>query len=168
MWGHPGKKLLFMGGEFGQRSEWQHDGSLEWHILQYPLHAGVQKWVRDLNRFYRESPPLYELDFASEGFEWVDCHDAESSIIAFLRKDRQGNAVLVVCNFTPVPRDNYRVGVPSGGFWRECLNSDAREYGGSGHGNLGLVEAAPLPAHGRFHSLNLRLPPLAALFLKPG
>jgi 1,4-alpha-glucan branching enzyme len=168
MWGHPGKKLLFMGGEFGQRSEWQHDGSLEWHVLQYPLHAGVQKWVRDLNRFYRETPPLYDLDFSAEGFEWVDCHDSQSSIIAFLRRDRQGGVVLVVCNFTPVPRENYRVGVPSGGLWRECLNSDAGEYGGSGQGNLGLVEAAPLPAHGRFHSLNLRLPPLGALFLKPG
>jgi 1,4-alpha-glucan branching enzyme len=168
MWGHPGKKLLFMGAEFGQKREWQHDTSLEWHVLQYPLHAGVQSWVRDLNRYYRESPALYELDFSPDGFEWIDCNDSQSSVIAFLRKDRtRGTCVLVICNFTPVVRENYRVGVPRGGIWRERLNSDAAHYGGSGQGNLGAVEAAPLPAHGRFHSLNLRLPPLAALFLQP-
>ena len=168
MWGHPGKKLVFMGGEFGQKSEWQHDSSLEWHVLQYPLHAGVQSWVRDLNRFYRETPALYEVDFSADGFEWIDCNDTESSVIAFLRKDRtRGTVVLVICNFTPIVRENYRVGVPRGGMWRERLNSDAQHYGGSGQGNLGAVEAAPLPAHGRFHSLNLRLPPLAALFLQP-
>jgi 1,4-alpha-glucan branching enzyme len=168
MWGHPGKKLLFMGGEFGQRREWQHEESLEWHVLQYPEHAGVQRWVRDLNRFYRDNPALYELDFSSEGFEWIDCNDTEGSVISFLRKDRtRGEVVLVVCNFTPVVRENYRVGVPLPGLWSECLNSDARDYGGSGQGNLGGVEAAPLAAHGRFHSLTLRLPPLAALFLKP-
>jgi 1,4-alpha-glucan branching enzyme len=168
MWGHPGKKLLFMGGEFGQKREWQHDESLEWHVLQYPLHAGVQQWVRDLNRFYRASPALYELDFSAEGFEWVDSNDSESSVIAFLRKDRAGTApVLVVCNFTPVPRSNYRLGVPRAGRWLECLNSDAQIYGGSGQGNLGALEAAPLPAHGHFQSLTLTLPPLGALFLKP-
>jgi 1,4-alpha-glucan branching enzyme len=168
MWGHPGKKLVFMGGEFGQKSEWRHDSSLEWHVLQYPLHSGVQSWVRDLNRFYRETPALYEVDFSADGFEWIDCNDTESSVIAFLRKDRtRGTVVLVICNFTPIVRENYRVGVPRGGMWRERLNSDAQHYGGSGQGNLGAVEAAPLPAHGRFHSLNLRLPPLAALFLQP-
>jgi 1,4-alpha-glucan branching enzyme len=168
MWGHPGKKLVFMGGEFGQKSEWRHDSSLEWHVLQYPLHAGAQSWVRDLNRFYRETPALYEVDFSADGFEWIDCNDTESSVIAFLRKDRtRGTVVLVICNFTPIVRENYRVGVPRGGMWRERLNSDAQHYGGSGQGNLGAVEAAPLPAHGRFHSLNLRLPPLAALFLQP-
>ncbi|MGB6603061.1 MAG: 1,4-alpha-glucan branching protein GlgB [Steroidobacteraceae bacterium] len=166
MWGHPGKKLLFMGSEFGQRREWQHDESLEWHVLQYPLHAGVQKWVRDLNHFYRTTPALFELDFSPAGFQWVDCIDAEASVIAFLRKDRAGKAVLVVCNFTPVVRENYRIGVPHGGLWRERLNSDAREYGGSGQGNLGGVEAAPLGAHGHYHSLSLRLPPLGALFLQ--
>ncbi len=165
MWGHPGKKLLFMGCEFGQRREWQHDESLEWHVLQYPLHAGMQRWVRDLNHFYRRTPALFELDFSPQGFEWVDSSDAEASVVAFLRKDRAGSAVLVVCNFTPVVRENYRIGVPRGGVWREQLNSDAREYGGSGQGNLGNVEAAPLAAHGRFHSLSLRLPPLGALFL---
>jgi 1,4-alpha-glucan branching enzyme len=167
MWGHPGKKLLFMGGEIGQKREWQHDESLEWHVLEYPLHRGVQNWVRDLNRFYRSAPALYELDFSSDGFEWIDCNDSQSSVIAFLRKDKHGGMVLVVCNFTPLVRENYRVGVPRGGFWRECLNSDAQNYGGSGQGNLGGVEAAPLPAHGRFHSLSLRLPPLGVLFLRP-
>ncbi len=168
MWGHPGKKLLFMGGEFGQRREWQHEESLEWHVLQYPLHAGVQRWVRDLNRFYRDTPALYELDFSPEGFEWIDANDWESSVIAFIRKPRaHGRPVLVVCNFTPIVRENYRIGVPRGGTWRECLNSDATLYGGSGQGNLGAVEASPLPSHGRMHSLNLRLPPLGALLLMP-
>ncbi|HTW39162.1 MAG TPA: 1,4-alpha-glucan branching protein GlgB [Steroidobacteraceae bacterium] len=168
MWGHPGKKLLFMGCEFGQRREWQHEESLEWHVLGYPLHSGVQGWVRDLNRFYRETPALYELDFSPDGFEWIDANDWESSVIAFLRKPRGGRRpVLVVCNFTPLVRDNYRVGVPQGGFWRERLNSDAQVYGGSGQGNLGGVEAAPLPSHGRFHSLSLRLPPLGVVFLQP-
>ena len=167
MWAHPGKKLLFMGGELGQRREWQHDESLEWHILQYPLHAGVQRWVRDLNTFYRATPALYRQDFSAEGFEWVDCRDTEASVLSFLRKDRDGGVVLVVCNFTPVVRENYQVGVPSGGWWRECLNSDAPLYGGSGQGNLGGVESAPVPAHGRYHSLMLRLPPLGAVFLAP-
>jgi len=167
MWGHPGKKLLFMGGEFGQRSEWHHDGSLDWHVLQYPLHAGMQNWVRELNRFYRAATPLHALDFSWEGFEWIDCTDSESSVIAFLRKSAGGELVLVVCNFTPALRTDYRIGVPRGGFWRERLNSDAAEYGGSGVGNFGGVVAAPLPAHGRFHSLALRLPPLGVLFLTP-
>jgi len=168
MWGHPGKKLLFMGCEFGQRREWQHEESLEWHVLQHPLHAGVQSWVRDLNRYYRDTPALYELDFSQDGFEWIDANDWEASVIAFLRKSRTpGREVLVVCNFTPVVRENYRVGVPRGGFWRERLNSDATIYGGGGQGNLGGVEAAPLPSHGRFHSLTLRLPPLGVVFLQP-
>ncbi|MEW5709263.1 MAG: 1,4-alpha-glucan branching protein GlgB [Pseudomonadota bacterium] len=165
MWAHPGKKLLFMGGEFGQRREWQHDESLEWHVLQYPEHGGVRQWVADLNRFYAKEPALYELDFHNEGFEWVDCHDAQASVLSFLRfsRDRK-RTVLVVCNFTPVLRQNYIVGVPHRGFWREALNSDAPFYGGGGAGNLGGVEAAPVPAHGRFHSVTLTLPPLAALY----
>jgi 1,4-alpha-glucan branching enzyme len=167
MWTHPGKKLVFMGAEFGQKREWAHDESLEWHVLHYPLHAGVKQWVRDLNHLYRESPALYTLDFSNDGFEWIDCNDAQSSTIAYLRKGRNGEVVLVVCNFTPVPRENYLVGAPRGGRWRERLNSDAREYGGSGSGNLGSIEASPLPAHGRFHSLSLRLPPLAVLILTP-
>jgi len=168
MWGHPGKKLLFMGSEFGQKREWQHDESLEWHVLQYPLHAGVKNWVRDLNTFYRNEPALFEQDFSPAGFEWIDCNDAENSTISFLRKGREDkDVVLVICNFTPVVRENYRIGVPRAGFWRECLNSDAPHYGGSGQSNLGGIEAAPLQAHGRYQSLNLRLPPLGVLMLKP-
>jgi 1,4-alpha-glucan branching enzyme len=168
MWGHPGKKLLFMGSEFGQRREWAHDEGLEWWVLQYPEHAGLQRWVSDLNALYRAEPALYEVDFDAAGFEWVDCRDAEASIISFLRRPRAGPPVLVVCNFTPVPRTNYIVGVPGGGYWRELLNSDAVLYGGSGMGNLGGVEAAPVPAQGRFHSVALTLPPLSTVFLKAG
>lgn len=167
MYAQPGKKLLFMGGEFGQWDEWYHETSLDWNLLAYPPHAALQKWVADLNWRYRHEPALYELDFDPAGFEWIDCSDMLNSIISFIRKGRAADdIVLVVCNFTPVPRYNYRVGVPRGGFWQEILNSDAREYGGSGHGNLGGVEATPVPWHGRFHSLNLTLPPLAALFFK--
>jgi 1,4-alpha-glucan branching enzyme len=168
MWGHPGKKLIFMGCEFGQKREWQHDGSLEWDVLQYPLHSGVQRWVRDLNRYYRETPALFEQDFSQDGFEWVDCNDADSSVLSFLRKDlTRGTMVLVICNFTPIGRQNYRVGVPRGGAWRECLNSDAADYGGSGQGNQGAVLADDLSTHGRAHSLTLTLPPLGVLFLSP-
>lgn len=167
MWGHPGKKLLFMGGEFGQRSEWSHDGSLEWHLLQTPEHAGLRRWVSDLNRLYRAEPALYQLDFDRCGFEWVDCNDSEQSVLTFLRLPQSGGApILVVGNFTPVPRTNYIVGVPEGGYWREIANSDATLYGGSGVGNLGGVEAAPVAAHGRYHSLVLTLPPLAILMFK--
>jgi len=127
----------------------------------------VQQWMRDINRVYRELPALYQVDFSTEGFEWVDCNDADNSTIAFLRKDRSGNPALVICNFTPVPRDNYQLGVPRGGRWRERLNSDAQNYGGSGIGNFGAVDASPLPSHGKFHSLNLRLPPLSVLVLTP-
>ncbi len=146
MWGHPGKKLLFMGGEIGQRREWQHDESLEWHVLQYPLHSGVQSWVRDLNRFYRATPALYEADFSPDGFEWVDCNDTESSVLSFIRKGpASGDVVLVVCNFTPVPRDNYRIGVPRGGLWRECLNSDASFYGSGSQGKSWRRRGLPAP-----------------------
>ena len=165
MWAHPGKKLLFMGGELAQHGEWQHEESLHWHLLERPLHAGMQRWVRDLNTFYRGNPALYEVDFAAEGFQWIDCCDSQNSVIVFLRRGRDPHqAVLAVCNFTPVVRENYRVGVPAPGTWRECLNSDAELYGGSGQGNGGSVEAVPLPAHGQFHSVNLRLPPLAVLY----
>ena len=167
MWAHPGKKLLFMGGEFGQRREWTHDEGLEWWVLQFPEHAGLRRWVADLNRVYRAEPALHQVDFDAAGFEWVDCHDAENSVLSFLRRPRGDGAwVLAVCNFTPVPRSNYVVGVPCGGYWREIANSDATLYGGGGMGNLGGVEAAPVPAHGRFHSLALTLPPLAVLYLK--
>jgi 1,4-alpha-glucan branching enzyme len=168
MWTHPGKKLLFMGGEFGQKREWQHDGSLEWHVLQYPLHEGVRRWMRDLNRVYRDTPALYQRDFTADGFQWIDCNNADQSVIVYLRKgQRDEDLALVACNFTPMPRDNYRIGVPRGGWWRERLNSDAAEYGGSGIGNFGGVEASPLSSHGMTHSLALRLPPLGAVVLTP-
>ncbi len=167
MWTHPGKKLLFMGGEFGQRREWHHDQSLEWHVLQQPLHAGLQRWVGDLNRLYRATPALHELDFSTAGFAWVDCADADISVIAYLRMGSSAAPVLVACNFTPVARENYRLGVPVGGGWRECLNSDATDYGGSGQGNLGAVVAEDITAHGHAHSLRVRLPPLAVVVLMP-
>ena len=167
MWTHPGKKLLFMGGEFAQRREWHHDESLEWHVLQYPLHAGVQRWVRDLNQLYRATPALYELDFSEAGFAWVDCADADISVVSYLRMGSAGLPVLVVCNFTPVPRPDYLLGVPRAGRWREALNSDATEYGGSGQGNLGGVAAEGVAAHGQPQSLRVWLPPLAVLVLIP-
>ena len=167
MWAHPGKKLLFMGGEFGQRREWAHEEALEWWVLQYPEHAGLQRWVADLNRLYRTEPALHQVDFDQAGFEWIDCHDAEESVIAFLRKPRGAAAtVLVACNFTPMPRPNYVLGVPRPGYWREVLNSDATLYGGSGIGNFGGVESAPVAAHGRYHSVTLTLPPLSTVLLR--
>jgi 1,4-alpha-glucan branching enzyme len=168
MWGHPGKKLLFMGCEFGQRREWTHDGELEWWSIERSPHAGLQRFVRDLNALYRAEPALHEIDFSPEGFEWISADDADSSVVVFLRKPRDGGTpVLVACNLTPLPRTNYVVGVPLGGAWSEVLNSDAAGYGGAGWGNLGTVEAAPLPAQGRPHSLTLTLPPLSTLVLKP-
>lgn len=162
-----GKKLLFMGGEFGQWREWDHDTPLDWDLVQFAPHEGLQRWVQDLNRVYRSEPALHRLDCDPAGFEWIDCHDSHNSVLTFLRKGLDDDRpVLVACNFTPVPRHNYRVGVPRGGFWEEILNSDAEHFGGSGHGNLGRVEATPIPSHGRFHSLNLTLPPLAAIAVK--
>jgi 1,4-alpha-glucan branching enzyme len=168
MFGHPGKKLLFMGDEFGQWSEWNHDSSLEWHLLDSAPHRGLQRWVRDLNTLLRGEPSLYELDSDPAGFEWIDCKDATRSVVSFLRRARDPkNMLLFVCNFTPVVRQNYRVGVPGGGFWREVLNGDAPLYGGSGQGNMGGVDATPLPLHGRAWSLNMTLPPLAAVVFRP-
>jgi 1,4-alpha-glucan branching enzyme len=165
MWAHPGKKLLFMGGEFAQRREWNHDDALDWWLQASEGHGGVQRWVEDLNLLYRSEPALYELDFDAAGFEWVDAHDSEASVLSWLRKSKDGRTVLVVANFTPIPRDNYLVGVPRSGRWEERLNSDATLYGGSGVGNQGAVDSVPVAAHGRFHALNLRLPPLGILFL---
>ena len=168
MFAQPGKKLLFMGDEFGQVREWTHDASLEWHVLQYAFHRGVQFWVEQLNRVYREQPALHELDTDPAGFEWVDANDNETSVLSFLRKGKSStDTVLIVCNFTPVPRLEYQVGVPCGGYWRELLNSDAKDYAGSGMGNAGGVRADYRPGHGRPHSLRMTLPPLAVLFLKP-
>jgi len=167
MFGHPGKKLLFMGGEFGQWKEWVHEESVEWHALEHQSHQGIQKWLKDLNHFYRNEPALYELDFTNEGFEWIDFHDWEESVISFIRKGKStGDIILVVCNLTPVPRSNYCVGVPRGGYWREVLNSDAEIYGGSGMGNAGGAEAAQKQAQERDYSLSLDLPPLGVLFFK--
>ena len=167
MYSQAAKKLLFMGGEFGQRAEWAHDGQLEWDKLNLPLHRGVQQWVTDLNRTYRRESALHEGDVVSSGIEWIDCQDSESSVISLIRKSRDENdIVLVICNFTPVPRPNYRVGAPRGGYWRELLNSDATIYGGGGWGNGGGVHTTPIPLHGRTHSLTLTLPALSVVFLK--
>ena len=137
-------------------------------MLQYPLHEGMRRWVADLNRVYREQPALHERDFSADGFAWVDCQNWEESVISYLRyAENRGDAVLVVCNFTPVPRYDYVVGVPHGGRWDELLNSDAQLYGGSGMGNAGGTEAAPIPAQRHFHSLALTLPPSSVLMLKP-
>jgi len=164
MFGHPGKKLLFMGGEFGQWSEWNHDASLDWHLLSSPAHAGLKRWLRDLNTFYRSRAALHELDFDPSGFSWVDCKDYQRSVISFLRRGRnQHDQLLFVCNFTPEVRANYRVGVPRAGFWKEVLNSDAELYGGSGQGNFGGLPTIPLPIHGQPCTLNMTLPPLGIL-----
>jgi 1,4-alpha-glucan branching enzyme len=167
MYAQPGKKLLFMGGEFGQWREWSHDRGLDWDLLKHEPHQGVQRWVQDLNRFYREEPALYELDCRPTGFEWIDCHDADRSIISILRMgNSRRRAAMIVFNFTPVPRHNYRIGVPYNGFWQEFLNSDAELYGGSGQGNLGGLETVPISIHGRPCSLTLTLPPLGVLFFR--
>ncbi|MGQ9669794.1 MAG: 1,4-alpha-glucan branching protein GlgB [Desulfosoma sp.] len=169
MYGHPGKKLLFMGSEFGQWSEWNHDASLDWPLLEHDTHRGVQQWVRDLNRLLQSEPALYELDNEPHGFEWIDCNDSDQSTLVFLRRGKRVEDVLVCAlNFTPVPRFPYRIGVPFGGFWHEVLNSDAAVYGGSGQGNLGGVVAEATPYHGRPYCLTINLPPLAAVFFKPG
>ncbi len=167
MWGHPGKKLLFMGQEFAQGAEWSEARGLDWHLLEIAWHRGVQQLVADLNRLYRELPALHARDCSPEGFSWIEANDAEHSILAWLRFGRPGDApVLVVANLTPVPRPGWRIGVPRAGRWRERLNTDAVAYGGSGMGNLGVVEAEPLPWHGRPCSLLLTLPPLATLLLE--
>ncbi|MEW5913582.1 MAG: 1,4-alpha-glucan branching protein GlgB [Thermodesulfobacteriota bacterium] len=165
-YGQPGKKLLFMGGEIGQWSEWSHEAALDWALLAFPNHQGLQRLVSDLNRLYLSQPALQE-DMRPGGFEWVDCNDADNSVLSFLRWGRQGQPMLVVCNFTPVPRRDYRVGVNQGGYWQEALNSDAEIYGGSGWGNMGGLKAERRPTHGRSYSLSLTLPPLAAVFLQP-
>jgi 1,4-alpha-glucan branching enzyme len=166
MYAQAGKKLLFMGGELGQWREWVHDDSLEWHLLRHPLHSGLQRWVTDLNLLYRGEKALHELDCESSGFEWVDANDVEHSVMSFIRKGRNGEQIAVLCNFTPVTHFAYQVGVPESGLWKDLLNSDATEYGGSGQGNMGGVKAGPGPLHGRPYSLTLVIPPLAVVFLK--
>jgi 1,4-alpha-glucan branching enzyme len=167
-WTQPGKKLLFMGGEVAQYGEWNHDSSIEWSRLDDPGAEGVRRWLEDLNRTYRATPALHEGDCEPGGFEWIDANDSVQSTVSFLRRGHNSDDVaLVVANFTPVPRYNHRVGVPSGGRWAELLNSDATLYGGSGQGNVGGSEASPVPFHGRQWSLNLVLPPLGLLVLAP-
>ncbi|MEX5684573.1 MULTISPECIES: 1,4-alpha-glucan branching protein GlgB [Pseudomonas] len=167
MWGHPGKKLLFMGCEFGQWREWNHDQQLDWYLLQYSEHKGVQKLVGDLNRLYREEPALHEQDDAPQGFQWLIGDDAVNSVYAFLRWSKDGRPVLVVANFTPVPREAYRIGVPFAGRWTEVINSDSATYAGSNYGNSGGAFTDDEPSHGQALSLVLNLPPLAVLMLRP-
>ncbi|HEX6634389.1 MAG TPA: 1,4-alpha-glucan branching protein GlgB [Usitatibacter sp.] len=167
MWTHPGKKLLFMGGEIGQWREWHHERELDWGLTHETDHAGVQHWLRDLNRAYRDLAALHEVDFSPEGFQWVDMHDSDDSVLSYLRVAKDGSPVLVVLNFTPVVRESYRVGVPLPGRWREALNSDAPFYGGSGVGNLGGADSRPQPWHGRAHSVEITLPPLAFSLFVP-
>jgi len=167
MFAQPAKKLIFMGGEFGQFREWSEAMSLDWHVLEYPMHRGLQNWVADLNRLYKNEKALHEQDCEPGGFEWVDCNDSDNGVIALLRYNRdRSQKILFVANFTPIPRYGYRVGVPEGGHWAEVLNSDATCYGGSGVGNFGGFHADPWSWHGRSHSLNLNLPPLGILAFK--
>jgi 1,4-alpha-glucan branching enzyme len=157
-----------MGGEFGQWKEWNVEASLDWHLLDQPMHGGLRHWVGDLNRVLREEKALYELDFDPAGFSWIDVTDSDQSVVSLIRRGRAPSDVLVaVFNFTPVPRHNYQVGVPHGGRWSEMLNSDAPLYGGSGQGNLGGVDAVPVSMHGHSHSVTLTLPPLGMMFFKP-
>ncbi|MEV7972368.1 1,4-alpha-glucan branching protein GlgB [Cellulomonas sp. NPDC089187] len=166
-WSHPGKQLLFMGTEFSQGTEWAESRSLDWYLLDHLEHRGVQSLVRDLNGLYRRHPALWALDHSPQGFEWIDANDADHNVLAFLRRDDRGDVVAVVINFSGVPHENYRLALPQGGAWTEALNTDAHEYGGSGVGNLGRVDARPEPHHGRAFSAMLRVPPLGALFLTP-
>jgi 1,4-alpha-glucan branching enzyme len=167
MYAQPGKKLLFMGAEFGQWREWNHETGLDWHLLEDPQHLGIQRWVTDLNRVYRGEPALHDNDSDNHGFAWVDCCDSEQSVLSWLRlSTTTQDEILVVCNFTPIVRRNYRVGVPSPGHWRELLNSDAKHFGGSGQGNLGGIDSSPFTSHGRPHTLMVTLPPLGLVCFK--
>jgi 1,4-alpha-glucan branching enzyme len=167
MYAQPGKKLLFMGGEFGQWNEWNHDGELDWQLLRDEPHQGLRQWVDDLNRAYRREPALHRFDCDPRGFQWVDCRDSDQSVLTFLRKGNAPDAdILVACNFTPVPRANYRAGVTPADAWEEILNSDSLSYGGSGWGNMGNVDASPVPSHGLPSSVVITLPPLAIVIFK--
>jgi 1,4-alpha-glucan branching enzyme len=168
MYAHPGKKLMFMGGEFGQGREWNYDASLDWHLLNEPLHQGIRRFVQDLNAAYRSLPALHQCDFEAAGFQWIDCNDTDNSVVSLIRRATDpADFVVAVLNFTPVPRDGYVVGVPHAGAYTELLNSDSELYGGSNVGNGGLVFTDPSPAHGHSESLRLKLPPLGFLLLKP-
>jgi 1,4-alpha-glucan branching enzyme len=168
MWAHPGKKLLFMGGELAQEGEWRHDASLDWHLLEQAEHSGVQSLVRDLNRIYRAEPALWQIDFEPAGFGWLELNDADANVLAFMRFGREGTRpVVVVCNLSPVPREAYRVGVPQAGRWRELLNTDSAFYGGSNVGNLGALETSNRGWHEQPNSLEVTLPPLGVVWLVP-
>ena len=167
MWTHPGKKLLFMGAEMAQWNEWNHDRELDWNLYDYPDHAGISRWLSDVNRAYRARPAMHARDFTGDGFQWIDANDSDDSVITFLRLAPDAPPVMVACNFTPVVREGYRIGVPQGGAWREFLNSDAPFYGGGGVGNMGRVEARTTPCHGRPYSLSVTLPPLAVVMFEP-
>lgn len=166
MWAHPGKQLLFMGGEFGQGSEWSEERGLDWWVLDFDVHKGVQRLVRDLNRIYLETPALWQQDFSPEGFRWIDADDAQGNVFSFLRFGTDGSALACVANFAGVPHEGYHLGLPYGGRWEEVLNTDAYDYAGSGVGNLGAVEAVDEPRHGLPYSARLRVPPLGAIWLR--
>jgi 1,4-alpha-glucan branching enzyme len=168
MWCHPGKKLLFMGGEFGQWNEWNFDESLQWHLLEWESHRGLSRVVADLNDLVRREPALHELDFDGRGFDWIDCHNWQDSVLAFARRARNSDDfVIVCCNFTPVPRQGYRLGVPCGGDYDEVFNSDSAWYGGGNVGSSGALVAKAEPHHGRKHSIAVTIPPLGCVVLKP-
>jgi 1,4-alpha-glucan branching enzyme len=167
MFVQPGKKLLFMGGEFGQWREWDHESQLQWELLQQPMHQGVQHWVRDLNLLYQREPALHVHDCEPEGFRWIDCNDAKHSTLVLLRLGGESDPMLIAaCNFTPVPYPGFRIGAPAAGHWQEVLNSDAKLYGGSGQGNLGGVSTSPVEHHGYPQSLEITLPPLAVVIFR--
>jgi 1,4-alpha-glucan branching enzyme len=168
MYAHPGKKLMFMGDEFGQGREWNHDRALDWELAGMPLHAGLKRYVQDLNRIYASEPALHQVDFDFTGFQWIDCNDSENSVVSLIRRGKQPDDFLVaILNFTPVPRDAYRIGVPAAAAYTELVNSDAEFYGGGNLGNGGLVPVDPIATHGYEVSISLKLPPLGFLLLKP-
>jgi 1,4-alpha-glucan branching enzyme len=167
MYAHPGKKLLFMGGEIGQWDEWSHQREVDWVLLYFDSHRQIQEYVRTLNRLYVSQPALHEVDFSWNGFQWIDCHDVDNSIVSFFRRAKDPNDfVIVVANFTPVPREGYRLGVPAAGFYRELLNSDSALFGGGNIGNAGGVPSAPTAWQGQPHSIMITVPPLAMVFFK--
>ncbi|MDX6515667.1 MAG: 1,4-alpha-glucan branching enzyme, partial [Gaiellaceae bacterium] len=167
MWAHPGKKLLFMGGELAQEQEWSHERSLDWHLLDQPAHAGVHRLVRDLNAEYRAHPALWEVDFEPAGFRWLEANDAAANVVAFARIARDGTELICACNFSPVPRPDYRLGLPFGGRWKEALNTDSEHYGGTNVGNLGVIGAEEQPWHDQPFSARVTLPPLGVVWLIP-
>jgi 1,4-alpha-glucan branching enzyme len=167
MYAHPGKKLMFMGAEFGQAREWNYDASLDWDLLQYPEHAGLKRWIQDLNHLYQRERSLHQEDFDGSGFSWIDCNDNENSVVSMIRRARDPHDFTVIAvNFTPIPRPAYRIGVPEGGWYRELLNSDGEMYAGSNMGNAGGVLAADTPSHGFDHALDIVVPPLGFVMFK--